>query len=315
MSLLAVRDLRVGFGSDAPVVRGVSFDIAAGETLALVGESGCGKSMTAFALTQLLPDGAAITGGSVRFEGEELVGLPPPRLRAIRGRRIGLILQEPMTALNPVRTVGSQVAEAIARHNRLSRPALRRRVEELLDLVGIPDPPAVFAAYPHTFSGGMRQRVMIAIAVSCDPALLIADEPTTALDVTIQAQVLELLARLRRQLGTALLLITHDLGVVKDWADRVAVMYAGRIVEQGTATAVLDAPAHPYARGLRGAGVDGAHYTERRLLEIPGTVASAAAAPGCPFAPRCPDHIEACDAAVPPLHAVAPAHHAACIRA
>ena len=314
MSLLSVRDLCVGFGR-AAVVQGVSFDVQAGETLALVGESGCGKSMTAFALMQLLPDGAAIQAGSIRFENQELVGAPPRAMRAIRGGRIGLILQEPMTALNPVRTVGNQVAEAITQHRRLSRTALRARVLELLDLAGIADPVAAFTAFPHTFSGGMRQRVMIAIAVACDPALLIADEPTTALDVTVQAQVLELLARLQRQLGMALLLITHDLGVVQDWADRVAVMYAGRIVEQGAASAVLDAPAHPYALGLRGASVGRMHYTGQRLTEIAGTVASAAGAPGCPFAPRCPSHIAPCDAAVPPLHRVAPAHDAACIRA
>ena len=314
MSLLEVRDLRVGFGR-APVVHGISFDVAAGETMALVGESGCGKSMTAFALMQLLPDGATIQGGSVRLEGQELIGLPARHMRGLRGRRIGLILQEPMTALNPVRTVGSQVAEAITRHRSLSRTALRERVLALLDLVGLAHPGATAAAYPHTLSGGMRQRVMIAIAVACDPALLIADEPTTALDVTIQAQVLELLARLQRQLGMALLLITHDLGVVKDRADRVCVMYAGRIVEQGAAAAVLEAPAHPYACGLQGAAVGGTHYTERRLTEIVGTVASAARAPGCPFGPRCPRHVAECDVAVPPLHAVAAMHDAACIRA
>ncbi len=227
-----------------------------------------------------------------------------------------------MTALNPVRTVGSQVAEAIAQHLRLGRASLRARVLELLDLVGIPDPAAASGAYPHTFSGGMRQRVMIAIAVACEPALLIADEPTTALDVTIQAQVLDLLARLQRQLGMALLLITHDLGVVKDWADRVSVMYAGRIVEQGSAAAVLGQPAHPYTIGLLGASAGGTHYTEQRLVEIPGTVASAAGAPGCPFGPRCTLHVAACDAAVPALHDVGaalhdvgPVHDAACIRA
>ena len=314
MTLLDVRDLRVGFGS-IPVVQGVSFCVAAGETLALVGESGCGKSMTAFALMQLLPDGAAITGGSIRLDGHELVGAAPGTLRSIRGRRIGLVLQEPMTALNPVRTIGAQIAEAIRQHRSLSNAAIRARVLELLELVGIAAPYQAFDAYPHTFSGGMRQRVMIAIAVACEPTLLVADEPTTALDVTIQAQVLALLSRLQRQLGMALLLITHDLGVVRDWADRVAVMYAGRIVEQGGAEAVLAAPAHPYACGLLGASVSRAHYTERKLVEITGTVGSAAEAPGCPFAPRCPSHITPCDAAVPSLRPVRTAHDAACIRA
>jgi peptide/nickel transport system ATP-binding protein len=271
--------------------------------------------MTAFALMQLLPPGASIQAGSIRFDGQELDGLPPHSLRTIRGNRIGLILQEPMTALNPVRTVGSQIAEAIRQHRALSRTALRSRILELLDLVGIANPAAAMRAYPHTFSGGMRQRVMIAIAVACNPALLIADEPTTALDVTIQAQVLDLLARLQRQLGMALLLITHDLGVVKDWASRVAVMYAGRIVEHGAADAVLGDPAHPYATGLLGAAVGTRHYTDGRLTEIPGTVASASQAPGCPFAPRCPRHLVDCDAAVPPLHTVASHHDAACIRA
>ncbi len=312
--LLQVRDLRIGFGPTR-IVHGIDVHIDPGETLALVGESGCGKSMTAFALMQLLPPGATIQGGSINFEGRDLVGLPPRALQRIRGNRIGLILQEPMTALNPVRTVASQIAEAIRQHRTLSRTALRARILELLDIVGIPNPTAALRAYPHTFSGGMRQRVMIAIAVACNPALLIADEPTTALDVTIQAQILELLARLQRELGMALLLITHDLGVVKDWADRVAVMYAGRIVEQGTAARVLDHPAHPYAAGLLGAAVGARHYTDGPLTEIGGNVASAATAPGCPFAPRCPAYLPECDAAVPPLHTIAPTHDAACIRA
>ena len=312
--LLSVQNLRVGFGATA-IVQGISFDVAPGETLALVGESGCGKSMTAFALMRLLPDGASIQGGTIAFEGHDLVQASPRAMRRVRGARIGLVLQEPMTALNPVRTIGAQVAEAVQQHRRMGRAALRARVLALLDLVGIPDPARAAAAYPHTFSGGMRQRVMIAIAVACEPALLIADEPTTALDVTIQAQVLDLLARLQRQLGMAMLLITHDLGVVADWADRVAVMYAGRIVEQGAAAAVLAAPAHPYALGLVGTAVGRSHYTAQRLVEIPGTVASAASAPGCPFGPRCPQHDADCDAAVPPLHAVASGHDAACIRA
>ena len=314
MTLLAVEGLTVGFGPHA-AVHGISVQVDRGETLALVGESGCGKSLTAFALVQLLPPGAAITAGSVRLDGAELVGAGPRTLRAVRGARIGLVLQEPMTALNPVRRVGAQVAEAVAQHGSRPRRAVRARVLELLDLVGIPEPVQAARAYPHQFSGGMRQRVMIAVAVAGDPALLIADEPTTALDVTIQAQVLDLLARLQRERGMALLLITHDLGVVADRADRVAVMYAGRIVEQGRAAAVLGAPAHPYAAGLLAATAGQGHYTDRRLQEIPGTVASASDAPGCPFAPRCGRRIAACDDAVPLLLPVAPQHDAACIRA
>ena len=314
MSLLAVQGLRVAFGTTA-VVHDVSFGLEAGETLALVGESGCGKSMTAFALLRLLPSGAGITGGSVVFQGRDLVEASARELRAVRGRHIGLVLQEPMTALNPVRTIGSQLGEAIRRHLPLSRGATVERARELLSLVGLADPGAALRAYPHTFSGGMRQRVLIAIAIACEPALLIADEPTTALDVTIQAEILDLLGRLQRRLGMALLLITHDLGVVRDRADRVAVMYAGRIVEQGAARAVLDAPAHPYARGLLAAATGAGHYTTERLTEIAGTVASAAGALGCPFAPRCPDRIDGCDLGVPALRPVGPGHDAACIRA
>ncbi len=317
--LLDVRDLAVGFPGQV-AVHGISFHIDAGETLALVGESGCGKSVTAFALMRLLPPTARILAGEVLFDGADLVTASPRVMRDVRGKRISLILQEPMTSLNPVLTVGTQIAEVIRRHETLSRAATRRRVVGLLDLVGIPEPQRRAGEFPHNFSGGMRQRVMIAMAVACQPQLIIADEPTTALDVTIQAQVLDLLDGLRRQFGMAVLLITHDLGVVAQWADRATVMYAGRIVEHAPVRALFRGPSHPYARGLLGASVseagtqaDGGHYTTRRLAEIPGSVASAAGEPGCPFAPRCPDAIPACRIAPPRLLPVAGDWEVACI--
>ena len=311
--LLEVADLTVAFG-DTEVVHGISFDIADGESLALVGESGCGKSVTALALMRLLPPAARIAGGRVTFEGIDLAGASPRTLRDIRGRRMTLILQEPMTSLNPVLTVGAQISEVIRRHEPVSRSAARRRVMALLDLVGIPEPARRIDEFPHQFSGGMRQRVMIAIAVACSPRLLIADEPTTALDVTIQAQVLDLLDDLRRQLGMAVLLITHDLGVVAQWADRVSVMYAGRIAERAPVPAFFARPRHPYARGLLAAAVgeQASHYTTRRLTEIPGSIASAAAERGCPFAPRCPQVIAVCRSAPPVLEDIGPARQVAC---
>jgi peptide/nickel transport system ATP-binding protein len=313
--LLDVRDLAIGFPHQV-AVHGISVHIDAGETLALVGESGCGKSVTAFALMRLLPPSARIMGGRVLFDGTDLLSASPRAMRAIRGKRISLILQEPMTSLNPVLTVGAQVAEVIRRHEAVSKAAAARRVVELFDLVGIAEPHRRASEFPHNFSGGMRQRVMIAMAVACQPQLIIADEPTTALDVTIQAQVLDLLDGLRRQFGMAMLLITHDLGVVAQWADRAAVMYAGRIVEQAAVRPFFRQPAHPYARGLLGASVSetgGGHYTTQRLTEIRGSVASAAGEAGCPFAPRCPDVIPACRAAPPALEQVADGWDVACI--
>jgi peptide/nickel transport system ATP-binding protein len=313
--LLEVRDLVIGF-PHADVVHGVSFDIAAGETLALVGESGCGKSITAFALMQLLPPAARIRNGRICFDGLELVGAPPSVLRDIRGRRMSLIQQEPMTSLNPVLSIGAQISEMIRRHTSLSRRSARQRVLELLDLVGISEPHHRYGQYPHSFSGGMRQRVMIAMAVACNPQLIIADEPTTALDVTIQAQVLDLLDSLRRTMSMAVLLITHDLGVVAQWSDRVTVMYAGRVVEQAAVRPFLAAPLHPYARGLLNASVghdETTHYTNRRLTEIPGSIMSAAAEAGCPFAPRCPYRQPECRAAPPQLEEIAPDRRLACI--
>ena len=317
MALLAVRDLAIGFPGQV-AVHGISFHIDAGETLALVGESGCGKSITAFALMRLLPPAARILRGQVLFDGVDLLAATPKAMRGVRGKRISLILQEPMTSLNPVLTVGAQIAEMIRQHEPLSRAAIGRRVVELLDLVGIPEPQRRAREFPHNFSGGMRQRVMIAMAVACQPQLIIADEPTTALDVTIQAQVLDLLASLRRQFGMAMLLITHDLGVVAQWADRATVMYAGRIVEQASVRPFFRHPRHPYARGLLGAAVteaEGGHYTTQRLTEIPGSVASAAGERGCPFAPRCPGVIPACRTDPPTLDPVADGWDVACIRA
>ncbi|PVX81665.1 ABC transporter ATP-binding protein [Paraburkholderia unamae] len=273
--LLEVRDLRVNFGAHE-AVRGVSFDIAAGETLALVGESGSGKSATALSLMQLVAQPGRVTG-SVRFEGRELLGLPPKAVRALRGRQISMIFQEPMTSLNPVLPVGAQIVETLRQHETLSRQAARARAVELLDLVRIPEPQRRFDDYPHELSGGQRQRVMIAMAVACRPRLLIADEPTTALDVTIQARILELLDALRRELSMSLLLITHDLGVVADHADRVAVMLAGRKVEEAATPELFAHPRHAYTRGLLSASLnlaDDLHYQSWTLPEIRHNVTS-----------------------------------------
>lgn len=271
--LLDIRQLDVRFkGSQGSLhaVRGLDLQLHQGETLALVGESGCGKSTTALALLRLLAPGAQI-GGQILFDGQDIVQLPIDKLRQLRGREISMIFQEPMTSLNPVYTVGTQIAETLRQHEKLSAGAARLRAIELLDLVRIPEPQRRVDDYPHQLSGGQRQRVMIAMAVACRPRLLVADEPTTALDVTIQAQILELLDRLRRELSMSLLLITHDLGVVAQWADRVAVMYGGEKVEEASATQLFAAPSHPYTRGLLGASLHAGqdlHYTDARLPEI-----------------------------------------------
>jgi peptide/nickel transport system ATP-binding protein len=278
-ALLEVQQLDVHFGAHH-AVRGLDLTIAAGETLALVGESGCGKSSTALALMRLLPDTARL-GGKIVFEGRDLVALPPAELRALRGSAISMIFQEPMTSLNPVLTIGQQIVEVLRRHQPLSHTAARARALELLDLVKLPEPQRRIDDYPHHLSGGQRQRVMIAMAVACRPRLLIADEPTTALDVTIQAQVLELLDTLRREFDMALLLITHDLGVVGQWADRVAVMYGGEQMEQGKTEQIFTAPRHDYTRGLLGASLSldrEMHYREQRLLEVTASVDAASGA-------------------------------------
>ena len=314
MSLLAVEDLTIAFPGQL-AVRTASFAIDRGETLALVGESGCGKSVTALSVMRLLPPNARVAAGRILFDGDDLLAMTPAAMREIRGKQISLIQQEPMTSLNPVLSIGSQVAEVIRRHESISRAAARRRVVELLDLVSIPDAHRRIDDYPHNLSGGMRQRVMIAMAVACGPKLLIADEPTTALDVTTQAQVLDLLDDLRRKLSMAVLLITHDLGVVAQWADRVAVMYAGRIVEKASIGPFFAKPMHPYSRGLLGARVEGdtdEHYSTSRLSEIPGSVGSAAGEAGCSFAPRCPLAEAACRLSPPDLLALEGGRAVAC---
>jgi peptide/nickel transport system ATP-binding protein len=288
-SLLTVRDLGVRFPTeDGPVlaVDELSFEIAEREVLALVGESGCGKSVTAMALTRLLPRGAAVSG-TVALDGRNLLTLNESGLRDVRGREIAYVFQEPMTSLNPVLTVGRQIGEVLHRHQRLRGAAVTRRCLELLELVGIPLPDRRLGEYPHQLSGGMRQRVMIAMAIACRPRLLIADEPTTALDVTVQAGILDVLRDLRAETGTAVLLITHDLGVVADLADRVVVMYVGRSVEEGRTDAIFARPSHPYTRGL----LDAVPNPERRgsgLKEIPGRVPVLRTSPAaCTFAARC----------------------------
>ena len=314
MSLLAVEDLTIAFPGQL-AVRTARFAIDRGETLALVGESGCGKSVTALSVMRLLPPNARVAAGRILFDGDDLLAMTPAAMREIRGKQISLIQQEPMTSLNPVLSIGSQVAEVIRRHESISRAAARRRVVELLDLVSIPDAHRRIDDYPHNLSGGMRQRVMIAMAVACGPKLLIADEPTTALDVTTQAQVLDLLDDLRRKLSMAVLLITHDLGVVAQWADRIAVMYAGRIVEKASIGPFFAKPMHPYSRGLLGARVEGdtdEHYSTSRLSEIPGSVGSAAGEAGCSFAPRCPLAEAACRLSPPDLLALEGGRAVAC---
>jgi oligopeptide transport system ATP-binding protein len=315
-----VRDLVVEFGRDQRALRaldGVSFDLEDGQTLALLGESGSGKSVTAQAILGLLPRPAGrITGGSVHFDGLDLVTAGPRQLREIRGNQIGMVYQDPLSSLNPVHSVGRQIAEMLLLHRKVTRRQAKLRAVELMERVGIPDAPRRSSDYPHQFSGGMRQRIMIAMAVALSPRLLIADEPTTALDVTIQAQIMSLLADLQRDAGMALILISHDLGVVAANARDVAVMYAGRIIETGELRTVYENSAHPYTRGLL-AALPGAHGADR-LEPIPGAPpAPDAIPPGCPFHPRCAWVIDECRRSVPALLPVVSAadHSAACHRA
>ena len=317
--LLAVEDLHTHFFTAEGTVRavdGVSFSIAPGETLGIVGESGCGKSVTALSILRLLPrKGARITAGSIRFEGRDLVALTEAEMRQIRGNRIAMIFQEPMTSLNPVHTIGGQISEAVRIHQKLSPARARTRATEMLRLVHIPDAPRRLADYPHQFSGGMRQRAMIAMALACTPTLLLADEPTTALDVTIQAQILRLMLELKERIGAAVMLITHDLGVVAETCQRVIVMYAGRTVEEAPVLELFDHPAHPYTRGLL-ASIPHRAGGHRRLAEIPGIVPSLREPiAGCAFAPRCPMAIERCRNEAPAMLPLATGHHAACFRA
>jgi peptide/nickel transport system ATP-binding protein len=335
-TLLDVRDVTVRFETDeGPVhaVDRVSFDLKRGEVLAIVGESGCGKSVTTMSLLGLLPPTATVEGEARFNGGVDLIGAPEGELRRIRGREISFVFQDPMTSLNPVFTVERQIGEVLRRHLGMSKAQARERTIELLDLVGIPSPERRVDEYPHQLSGGMRQRVMIAMAIACEPKVLIADEPTTALDVTIQAAVLDVLRELRERLGMAIVLITHDLGVVADVADRVVIMYAGQKVEEAPVADLFAHPQHPYTIGLLGAAPRTAAATpvtgngngngarrhapeprrRRRLVEIPGRVPALTAPPDhCPFADRCPRADERTRSEVPPLETVRPGHLVAC---
>jgi peptide/nickel transport system ATP-binding protein len=322
--LLRVENLKTHFHTRDGVVRavdGVSFDVLPGETLAIVGESGCGKSVTSMSILRLLPmPPARIVEGKIEFDGVDLLKLPESEMRAIRGNRIAMIFQEPMTSLNPVLTIGRQIAEALVLHRGMSEAAATARAIEMLRKVHIPEAERRVQQYPHELSGGMRQRVMIAMALACGPRLLIADEPTTALDVTIQAQILELMRELResssKSAGASIILITHDLGVVAEMAHRVVVMYAGRKVEEAPVEELFAHPRHPYTRGLLGSMPhlgDSVGETGKRLVEIPGMVPSLKEElPGCLFAPRCPNASARCRSEVPPLEAHGAGHWAAC---
>ena len=312
--LLSVERLTTTFdvgGQSFAAVDDVSFAVARGETLGLVGESGCGKSVTALSILRLVDPPGRIRGGTVRFEGRDLLALPEEEMRRVRGARIGLVFQEPTTALNPVLTIGHQIAETLVVHGLASWGEARARAVELLRAVSMPDPEQRVADYPHQLSGGLRQRALIALALACRPSLLIADEPTTALDVTIQAQILDLLRDLKRRFDLSLLLITHDLGVVAQTADRVAVMYAGRIVEEAPVRAMFASPKHPYTQGLL-ASLPG-EAAGSRLRAIEGTVPTPdQVGHGCAFQPRCPVRFAPCAAEVPSLAPVGPGHVARC---
>jgi peptide/nickel transport system ATP-binding protein len=321
-AILEVRDLRTQFDTLDGVVRavdGVSFDLERGETLGIVGESGCGKSVTAMSILRLIPpETGRIASGSIRFEGEELTTLSEESMKRLRGHRISMIFQEPMTSLNPVLTVGTQIAENVVRHMNVSKKAARERAREMLELVRIADAARRLDEYPHQLSGGMRQRVMIAMALSCDPQVLIADEPTTALDVTIQAQILDLMLDLKEKTGTAIVLITHDLGVIAETTQRVVVMYAGRKVEEAPVEALFDNPLHPYTRGLMRAiprlDVDADAAGKRpRLQEIPGLVPILTRPiVGCAFAARCELASDRCRTTPPPVVDAGGGHSVAC---
>lgn len=316
--LIKIEDLRTYFYTEdgvVPAVDGVSFSIEAGKTLGLVGESGCGKSVTSLSIMRLIPPPGKITGGKIIFEGTNLLELPENEMRKIRGNKISMIFQEPMTSLNPVFTVGNQIAEAIQLHQGLDKNSAMEKAIEMMRLVGIPSPELRAKDYPHQLSGGMRQRIMIAMALACNPKLLIADEPTTALDVTIQAQILELIKELREKIGMSVLLITHNLGVVAETADNVAVMYAGRIVEYGTVRDIFKNPLHPYTWGLLQA-IPRLDTTRDRLLTIEGSVPDMVSLPtGCKFAPRCMFVTPECEKSEPNLDEITPGHLARCWRA
>ncbi|MBM9594770.1 ABC transporter ATP-binding protein [Roseitranquillus sediminis] len=319
--LLSVRNLRTHFvGEEETVcaVDGLSIDIRRGETLALVGESGSGKSVASLSIMRLLdPASGRVAADEIVFEGEDLLAKSEAEMRAIRGNEIAMIFQEPMTSLNPVYTVGEQIAEAVRLHQDASPKVALRRAAEMLDLVGIPEAAKRVHVFPHEMSGGMRQRVMIAMALCCNPKLLIADEPTTALDVTIQAQILELMRTLQQQIGMSILFITHDLGVVAEIADRVVVMYAGRAVEDAPVEAIFEQPRMPYTQGLLRSvpRVDRFADEQEPLYAIPGSIPSPSRLPkGCSFHPRCPHAAEICRRSVPELERVAQDHHVRCVR-
>lgn len=319
--LLEVRDLQTTFDLSKSLsvraVDGVSFQVNAGETLAIVGESGSGKSVTSLSIMGLLPKGIGrISGGSIKLLGREITQLDDNAMRDIRGRDIGMIFQEPMTSLNPVHTVGQQIAEMVIRHEGLSKAKARARAIDMLALVGIPEPKRRVDSYPHEMSGGMRQRAMIAMALACEPRILIADEPTTALDVTIQAQMLELMDDLQKKLGMAIIFITHDLGVVAEIADRVVVMYAAQVVETATVEDIFGNPRMPYTAGLMNSIPRlGSSIHKRRLQAIPGTVPALTSLPsGCRFHPRCAYATDACKTAIPPLEQAQGEHMIRCIR-
>jgi oligopeptide/dipeptide ABC transporter ATP-binding protein len=318
-TLLQVRNLKTYFDSDVGIIRavdGVDFSVKRGDVLGLVGESGCGKSVTSLSIMRLIPQPPGrIVDGEIRLEGQDLLRLSSADMRRIRGNRMSMIFQEPMTSLNPVYTIGNQLCEPLELHQALSRSEALARARDMLDLVRIPEAARRLREYPHQLSGGMRQRVMIAMALACNPALLIADEPTTALDVTIQAQILELMKQLQRELGTAIILITHDLGVIAEMAQRVAVMYTGRIVEYGDVMEVFHHPRHPYTQGLLRSipRLDSDEDLEE-LPAIPGTVPNLLRLPpGCPFQNRCPEVRDDCRTGVPPLLDIGQGHLVRCV--
>jgi len=316
MKLLEVNNLCTHFtidGRELRAVDGVSFALEPGRTLGIVGESGCGKSVTALSIMGLVPQPPGrIAGGQILFEGLDLLKIPPAQLRALRGDRISMIFQEPMSSLNPAFTIGDQIAEVLLNHKKYTRQRARAHAIEMLRRVRIPEPERRYGEYPHRLSGGMRQRVMIAMALACEPKLLIADEPTTALDVTIQAQILDLMRSLREETGTAIILITHDLGVIAELADDVAVMYAGRIVEHASVARLFAEPQHPYTIGLLGS-IPRLHLEQERLAAIEGQVPGLAASRvGCGFEPRCPFAVDRCRAEIPVLNSIEKNHGAAC---
>ncbi len=315
--ILTVDDLRVSFrvrGGEVQAVRGVSFSMDKGEALAIVGESGSGKSVTAQSIMRLIPTPPGVfKDGSIVFEGSDLLKKTEKQMESVRGRDIGMIFQDPMTSLNPTMTIGGQIIEVLVRHQNMSRGDAEKRAVEMLRIVGIPNPEARVKQYPHEFSGGMRQRAMIAIALSCDPTLLIADEPTTALDVTIQAQILQVMKDMQEKLGTSIILITHDLGIVADMCDKVIVMYAGQVVERGDKFEIFRNPQHPYTQGLLKSLPRMDQRKDEPLIPIEGTPPDMANPPhGCPFAARCPHAMEVCVEVDPYMFTHSPTHESKC---